>query len=58
VTGRDLTLTVDGQARLLPRNQSVTLTLGRQFTWQVDQRAPLTEGVPAGRNTLEIVIRR
>jgi hypothetical protein len=58
VTGRDLTLTVDGQSRVLPRNQSVTLTLGRQFTWQVDQRAPLAEDVPAGRSTLEIVIRR
>ena len=58
VSGRDVTLLVDGRPRVLPRNQSVTLWLARQFHWQIDQRTAQTEQVPAGRNTLEIVIRR
>jgi hypothetical protein len=58
VTSRDLTLTVEGQTRLLPRNQSLTLRLGRQFSWRVDQRTPQTAQVPANKSTLEIVIRQ
>jgi hypothetical protein len=58
VSGRDLTLTIDGQRRLLPRNRSITLQLGRQFVWQVDQRAAQKEDIPEGNSTLEIVLRR
>jgi hypothetical protein len=57
VTGRDVTLTVDGRPRLLPRNRSVTLDLSRRFTWHIDREAPRTEQVPADRPGLEIVLR-
>jgi hypothetical protein len=36
----------------------VTVDLPRTFVWQVDQREPRTETVPADRSALEIVIRR
>jgi len=58
VTGRTLTLTIDGKAQVLTRNQSLTVRLGRRFSWQVDQCASQAEQVPTNRNTLEIVIRR
>lgn len=58
VSGRDLTLTIDSRAYVLPRNRSVTLDLGRQFTWRIDQRALQNENVPEGNSTMEIVLRR
>jgi hypothetical protein len=58
LSGQDLGLKVDGQSRLLPRGQSVTLTLGRQFVWQVEGREPQKQDVPANEGALEIVIRR
>jgi hypothetical protein len=58
VTGRDLTLTVDGQTYVLSRGRSLTLNLGRQFVWRVDQRPAQAEAVPAGNGTLEIVVRQ
>lgn len=58
VTGRDLTLTIAGQIYPLPRNGSLTLDLSRAFTWQVDQRTPLSERVPESLTAHEIVIRQ
>jgi hypothetical protein len=58
VSGRDLTLTIDGQQHVLPRNRSITLNLGRQFTWRIDQRAPQSENIAEGNSTMEIVLRR
>jgi hypothetical protein len=58
VSGRDVLLTVDGQRRVLPRNRSITLLLGRHFVWQVDERTAQTEDVPEGNSTLELVLRR
>jgi hypothetical protein len=58
VSGRGLTLTIDGKKQVLARNQNLTLRLARQFSWQVDQGGVQTEQVPADKNTLEIVIRR
>jgi hypothetical protein len=58
VSGRDLILTIDGRRHTLPRNRSITLELGRQFTWRIDQRAPQDENIPEGNSTLEIVLRR
>jgi hypothetical protein len=58
VSGRDLTLTIDGQPYALPRNRSITLDLGRQFTWRIDRRAPQSENIAEGNSTLEIVLRR
>ncbi|MCC6416799.1 MAG: hypothetical protein IT429_00965 [Gemmataceae bacterium] len=58
VAGRDLNLTVDGQSYILGRGRSLTLNLGRQFAWRVDGGAAHAERVPAGTNTLEIVVRQ
>jgi hypothetical protein len=58
LSGQDLSLKVDGQARPLPRGRSVTLTLGRQFVWQVEGREPQKQEVPMKEAALEIVIRR
>jgi len=58
LTDRDLTVKVDGQPHALARGRGLTLTLGRQFVWQVDQRAPTNERIPEDKTTLEIVIRR
>jgi hypothetical protein len=58
VSGRDLTLTIDGQPRVVLRDRCLTITLGRNFTWQIDQRPAELAEVPAGNDTLEIVIRK
>src|SRR5262249_59198819 len=58
VTGRDVTLTINGQARRLPRDRAVTLDLGHKFVWQLDQREPRSEVVPAEQATFEVVLRR
>jgi len=55
---KDMVLKVDGQPRTLARGQSVLLTLPRQFVWQIDERQPLNERVPAGQAGVDIVIRR
>jgi glyoxylate utilization-related uncharacterized protein len=58
VTGGDLTLKVDGQAHTLARGKSLTLELGRQFTWQVENRDVQAEKLAADKVGLEIVIRQ
>lgn len=57
-SSKDVVLKVDGQPRTLARGQSVLLTLPRQFVWQIDERQPLNERVPAGQAGVDIVIRR
>jgi hypothetical protein len=57
MSGRDVTLVVDGQARLLPRNRLLTLDLARTFAWQIDQQPRHTERVAEDRATYEVVIR-
>jgi hypothetical protein len=57
ITGRDITLTIDGKARTVSKDRAVTFELGRSFAWQVDDGAPRSEQVPEGQNTLELVIR-
>jgi hypothetical protein len=57
LTGRDVTLTIDGKARTLPKNQEVTLELASQFAWQIDQQAQHIERVPTGQGVFEVVIR-
>ncbi len=58
LSGRDLTLSVDGQARALPAGQSVRLDLKREFAWAVAGRDPQKQEVPARESGVEIVIRR
>ena len=58
ISGRDVTLKVNGQSRLLPSNRAVTLDLGRDFVWQVDSREPQRQQVPAGQASHEIILRQ
>jgi hypothetical protein len=58
LTDRDMTLKLAGQHWPLPRGKSLSLELGRKFTWQVDERPPQEGNVAAGDPGLEIVIRR
>ena len=57
VSGRDISLTVEGTARVLPRNRSITLLVPRDFTWSVDEQAAQSDQVPAGEATHEVIIR-
>jgi hypothetical protein len=56
ITGRDVTILVEGQSRSLARNQSLTLELARTFQWQLDGRQQ-AERIPDGQGTYEIVLR-
>jgi ligand-binding SRPBCC domain-containing protein len=58
LTGRDVTLKLDGQAQTLPRGQRLTRSPAREFVWQIDGREPHTQRVPLGEVGLEIVIRQ
>jgi hypothetical protein len=58
LSDRDVILRVNGQSWSLPRDKSVTLTLDRRFAWQLAGSDPQTERVPAGKSSLEILIRR
>jgi hypothetical protein len=58
VSGRNITLTIDGQKRVLPRNRAITLDLARDFSWQVDEGAPANEHVSADENFHELIIRQ
>jgi hypothetical protein len=57
ITGRDVSLIIDGQTHRIPRDRALTLNLARKFIWQLDQRAPRTEVVPDSQGTLELVLR-
>jgi len=57
ITGEDVSLTIDGQERKLPKNRAVTLELGRTFVWQRSGRGPQTERVPEGENVFEVILR-
>jgi hypothetical protein len=58
LTGRDITLRVEGQPRLLAKNRAVTLDLARSFSWQVDQEQASTEHVPAEEPFHEVILRQ
>ncbi len=57
LTGRDITLTVDGTTRSLAKNRSLSLELDREFSWQVDRLPAHIERVPEGMAAHEVVIR-
>ncbi len=57
LTGKDVTLVVDGKARTLPRDRAVTLELAREFVWQVDQQPARSEHVAENKSAHEVVIR-
>ena len=57
LTGRDVTLTVDGKSWTLPRDRATTLELDRQFSWQTEHQSQRNGIVPEGQSTFEVVIR-
>jgi hypothetical protein len=57
LTGRDVTLTIDGKSLTLARDRATTLELGCRFTWQADKRSERAVSVPPGQSTYEVVIR-
>ena len=57
VTGRDVTLTVNGQARPLSKDRALTVELDRTFGWQVDGGAAHAERVPDEQTSFEVIIR-
>jgi hypothetical protein len=58
LSGRDMALTVDGQARTIPAGQNVRIDLKRDFSWTVAGRDAERQQVPAQESGVEIVIRR
>ncbi len=58
LTDRPLTLTIDGQSKVIERSRSTTLDLPRQFVWQIDNRERQVETIPPSESALEVVIRR
>lgn len=58
LSGRDLTVKVNGQERVLAQGQSLSLRVGRLFTWQVEGRDPHTERIQSGDAGVEILLRR
>jgi|SRR5882724_188572 len=57
LTGRDVTLVVDGKSRLVARDRALTLELPRDFGWRVDQQPAQTVHVANDKASHEIVIR-
>jgi hypothetical protein len=57
LTGRDVTLTIDGKSWTLAKDRATTLELDRRFTWQADRQAERAVSVPKGQSTYEVVIR-
>jgi hypothetical protein len=57
MTGRNVTLTVNGQAYTLPAGDSLKLPLGRQFVWNVSGRETKQQVVPPEEVGVEIVLR-
>src|SRR5439155_20900764 len=58
LTERALRFTINGEERVVPSRQHLMLTLPRQFTWQLGQRAVQVEQVPDDRTSLDLVFRR
>jgi hypothetical protein len=58
LTGRPVTLKVEGREQTLAVGRTLTLNLGRSFVWQVDGGASQTVRLPEGRATAEMLIRR
>jgi len=58
LTGRDLTVSIAGQAHAVPRGKSLKLEVGRQFVWRVEGHEPQNEIVPIENSGVEIVLRR
>jgi hypothetical protein len=57
LSGRDVTLVINGKAWNLSKNRAVTLDLDRQFAWQIQGGTQHVERVPQGQSAHEVLIR-
>ena len=57
ITGRDVTLTVNGRAVVVPANRNLTLTVSREFSWHMEGQKAREERVPDENAAHEIVLR-
>jgi hypothetical protein len=58
LAGRDLSVSIEGQAHVIPRGKSLKIQTGRQFVWRMEGHEAQTETVPPDNSGVEIVIRR
>jgi hypothetical protein len=57
LSGRDVTLAIEGKSWTLLKDRAVTIDLDRQFSWQVDGRSQHVERVAEGSASHEVTIR-
>ena len=57
LSGREVTLMIEGKSWTLAKDRAVTLDLERQFSWQIEGRSQHAERVSDGQASHEIVIR-
>lgn len=58
LTGRTLSLRIDGRDHVLSAGRSLTLDLPRSFAWQVSGREPEATRIAGESTTAEVLIRR
>ncbi|SRR5260370_1281193 len=58
LTGRDVTVSVDGKPQVIPRGKILKLQVDRQFVWQVGGHEAQKEKVASENSGLEIVLRK
>lgn len=57
LSGRDVSLTIEGKAWNLSKNQVLTFDMDRQFTWQAAGKTAQIQRVPEGQSAFEVLIR-
>jgi hypothetical protein len=57
LSGKDVTIVVDGMTRLVTRDRAVTLQLPRDFVWRIDRQPAQSVRVADDKTVHEIVIR-
>jgi hypothetical protein len=57
LSGRDVTLMIDGKSWKLAKDRAITVDLERQFAWQVEGQPQHVERVGEGQSAYEVVIR-
>lgn len=57
LTGREVTLTIEGKSWTLPKNQVLNFQMERNFTWQVNGQLQHIERVPDGQASYEVLVK-
>ncbi|MFO0863098.1 MAG: hypothetical protein U0744_00295 [Gemmataceae bacterium] len=57
LTGKEITVRIEGKDQTLPKDRAVTMELERNFTWQAPGREQTMERVPEDQNAFEVIIR-